>query len=198
MGRKSRGIFGVCESECRRNINTYGGNMNKEYYENNKERLAKYKHEWYERNKEKRSLQEKERYIKNKKRIIERVKRYRKERLQNDVSYRILSNLRHRCSQAILHEYKSESTITLLGAPIEVVISHLESLFTEGMTWDNYGFGDGKWHIDHIKPCYLFDLTDVEQQKQCFHYTNLQPLWQKDNLKKNKYYDMASTAPRIV
>ena len=52
---------------------------------------------------------------------------------------------------------------------------------------ENYGtFG---WHIDHIRPCSSFDLTDLEQQKQCFHYTNLQPLWWFDNIKKSSFYE---------
>ena len=52
------------------------------------------------------------------------------------------------------------------------------------MSWDNHGFGDDKWHIDHIIPCSNFDLTKKEEQKKCFNYKNLQPLWQKDNLSK--------------
>jgi hypothetical protein len=48
------------------------------------------------------------------------------------------------------------------------------------MNWDSYG----KWEIDHIKPCCLFDLTKIRQQKECFNYKNLQPLWKEDNLKK--------------
>ena len=51
------------------------------------------------------------------------------------------------------------------------------------MTWQNHGkFG---WHIDHINPCSRFNLSDIEQQKQCFHYSNLQPLWWWENLKKS-------------
>ena len=50
------------------------------------------------------------------------------------------------------------------------------------MTRKNYGL----WHVDHIKPCFSFDLTDPEQQKICFHYTNLQPLWALENIKKGK------------
>lgn len=61
---------------------------------------------------------------------------------------------------------------------------HLESKFQPGMTWDNYGrYG---WHIDHIKPIAIFDMTDPAQAKEALHYTNLQPLWAKDNYSKYK------------
>lgn len=53
------------------------------------------------------------------------------------------------------------------------------------MGWANYG----EWHIDHIKPCCLFDLSVKEQQSECFHYTNLRPLWSKLNLKKGSRID---------
>ena len=59
---------------------------------------------------------------------------------------------------------------------------HLEAQFKPGMTWDNYGLKG--WHVDHIRPCASFDLRDPEQQRRCFHYTNLQPLWAEENLKK--------------
>ena len=61
----------------------------------------------------------------------------------------------------------------------------LRNKFTLGMTWENHGYGNDKWHIDHIIPCASFDLTNIEQQKKCFHYTNLQPLWQLDNIRKS-------------
>jgi len=70
----------------------------------------------------------------------------------------------------------------LIGCtPLELK-THLERKFTEGMSWDNYG----KWHIDHIIPCAAFDLTDPVQQRQCFHYSNLQPMWATANFKKGK------------
>lgn len=51
------------------------------------------------------------------------------------------------------------------------------------MSWENYGIRG--WHIDHIKPCASFDLSIIEEQKECFHYTNLQPLWWHENLAKS-------------
>ena len=59
--------------------------------------------------------------------------------------------------------------------------------FTEDMSWE--AFRDGKIHIDHIVPCFAFDLTDEAEQKRCFHYTNLQPLWAKENLRKGTRTD---------
>jgi hypothetical protein len=65
---------------------------------------------------------------------------------------------------------------------------HLESQFKEGMSWSNYGKQKDNrldsWEIDHIIPISTFDLTDEDQQRKCWHYTNLQPLWAIDNLQK--------------
>lgn len=75
---------------------------------------------------------------------------------------------------------KSASTVALLGCSIQELRVHLENQFTAGMSWQN----QGDWHIDHKVPCVSFDLTDPEQQKVCFHFSNLQPLWAVDNLSK--------------
>jgi len=80
--------------------------------------------------------------------------------------------------------YKTED---LLGLGVNAFRQYMENLFTEGMTFGNYGLHG--WHIDHIIPCAYFDLTDPEQQKMCFHYTNLQPLWAEENLKKGAKLD---------
>ena len=68
--------------------------------------------------------------------------------------------------------------------------SLMESKFTEGMSWENQG--KNGWHIDHKKPCSKFDLSKPEEQKKCFHFTNLQPLWWEDNLKKSDKYEEAA------
>jgi len=97
--------------------------------------------------------------------------------------YRTLCRLRARVHKK-LRTWKGNRTIDLCGATVEVIMKHLESQFRDGMTWENQSpIG---WHIDHIIPCASFDLTDLEQQKKCFHYTNLQPLWWWQNLSKGK------------
>ena len=67
-------------------------------------------------------------------------------------------------------------------ASMEELKYYLEGKFQSGMTWENHGFRG--WHIDHILPCSSFDFTKIEEQKKCFHYTNLQPLWAHENLTK--------------
>ena len=113
---------------------------------------------------------------------IEKRRNYDKKRRQ-DARNRILSNLRGRLRSALFNQSakKANRTIELIGCSQTFLIAHLEKQFTEGMLWANYG----KWHVDHIMPCSKFDLTDPEQQKLCFHYSNLQPLWAEDNLSKN-------------
>lgn len=79
---------------------------------------------------------------------------------------------------------KAFSSEELLGASIADVRLWLEMQFKPGMTWENMG----EWHIDHIKPCSAFDLTDPLQQLECFNWRNLQPLWAAENLSKNDKY----------
>ncbi len=105
--------------------------------------------------------------------------KYRKE-YRTRKYVKIKQRLRHRIWTVLKNKTKSASTIELIGCNIENLISRLESKFKEGMTWKNYG----KWEIDHIKPCSSFDLTKSEEQRKCFNYKNLQPLWQSENRKK--------------
>lgn len=99
-----------------------------------------------------------------------------------DPSFKIINNLRRRIWKSLKGILKTDKTINLIGCTIEELKKHLEKQFQPGMTWVNYG-KDG-WEVDHIKPCASFDLSDPQQQKICFHYTNLQPLWGKDNWSK--------------
>jgi hypothetical protein len=113
-------------------------------------------------------------------------KKYDKLRRKRDVSYNISKNLRSRLSNALRGLLKTASCISELGCSLEDFKIYIESKFLEGMTWENYGLRG--WHIDHIKPLASFDLSDPEQLKQACHYTNLQPLWAIDNLKKGGFF----------
>jgi len=141
----------------------------KEWYKINKESVLAYKKEWGKRNKE---------------HCREHQKQYMKNRCKTDVNFRILCNYRGRIYKAIKENAKSECTTKIIGCTIEELKQHLENQFSEGMTFENYG----KWHIDHVKPCSLFNLENEADQRECFNYKNLQPLWAIDNIiKSNKY-----------
>ena len=120
-------------------------------------------------------------FRKNNKAFSKAYKRvYDKERRKVDIGYRILRNIRTRLYQALKKLKKSNSTMKLTGCTLEQLKKYIESKFEDGMDWNNYGV----WHIDHIIPCKQFDFSDPEQQKICFHYTNLQPMWGEDNIRK--------------
>lgn len=132
-----------------------------------KKYMSKYGPEYFQKNKDK-------------------IQAQRKERRRTHEPTRIAATIRNRLYNVITCRYKSKPTLELIGIESwEKLAQHLESQFTDGMSWDNYG----QWHIDHIRPCVSFDLTDPEQQKECFNYTNLQPLWAKDNLSKGGKWD---------
>ncbi len=116
----------------------------------------------------------------NKEKVREKQRRKERRRWLNNEKYRLKMNLRTRLRDVMKGISKSATTMELVGCSIDELKAHIEGQFTDGMNWDNYG----EWHVDHIRPCASFDLTDPEQQKLCFNYTNLQPLWAEDNLKK--------------
>jgi len=111
------------------------------------------------------------------------VRLWCKKQYETNPQYVLAARLRSRTKKAIKYQggYKSATTEKLLGCTFEEAKIHIEKQFLEGMSWENHG----EWHIDHIRPCASFDLTDPEQQKLCCHYTNLQPLWAHDNLSKH-------------
>jgi hypothetical protein len=111
---------------------------------------------------------------------------YRKQKLEEDFNFKFSCSTRMKIYNRIKTGggKKDVKTEVLLGCTIDFFKAYLESSWIEGMSWDNYGqYG---WHIDHILPCSSFNLRDVEQQKKCFHYTNQQPLWMLDNLRKGR------------
>jgi phage-related minor tail protein len=167
----------------------------KEYRINNSAVVKEYQKKKYRLNKETYLAKNKIYRVKNHKKILEGKKRYRLanknkilayqskyEELQRKINpkFRIKAALRTRIHNAVRKGYKSASTVQLLGCTVKDLKNHLELQFQPNMSWSNYG----EWHIDHRKPCASFDLTKESEQRKCFNYTNLQPLWAEDNLRK--------------
>lgn len=140
-----------------------------------------YNQSYYQSNKSKCLIKNKEYYALNKTKIQQQKIKYQSNRLKTNPYFRMTQNLRRRINSALHGKNKSQNTLSMIGCTIEELKLYLEKQFTKGMSWDNYG----EWHIDHIKPCASFDLSLENEQKLCFHYTNLQPLWAEDNLRKS-------------
>lgn len=104
------------------------------------------------------------------------------ERYASDVGYKLKFLLRNRLRDALKGRKKSAATLQLLGCSLEFFKGYIEGKFKAGMNWNNWNtYG---WHLDHVRPLATFDLADTAQISTACHYTNLQPLWREENLKK--------------
>lgn len=192
------GMFGLATTcrPCQKKINSQRWTENKEelyktyasWRSANKDRVRELKKKYYHRDREKnRLLQQIRRQdptIRAKKRAYMRV--YEREKRKNDPAFHMMCLLRRRLHRALDGKQRAGQTIELAGCDMPTLMRHIESLWQPGMSWENHS--QHGWHVDHIKPCAAFDLSDPIQQKECFHYTNLQPLWASDNHKKSKKY----------
>lgn len=188
-------------------------NRGKEFYAKNKEsilkkrsalrasNLEKYRalrRRDYHKHKAKRAQTSRLYRLRNPQKISSNLKTWRsknREHIKNYVDNRYATNptvrLKAKTSAAmskVLKRFKarkSNKTLALLGCGLQQFKAHIESQFSEGMSWANRS----EWHIDHIRPCASFDLSDPEQQKQCFHFSNLKPEWATNNLKKSSWWN---------
>ena len=171
----------------RRNI---GGKSlaDKKYREKNKEKLNEYHKEWSKENRKELKQYHGEWREKNREHLNEKTRLWYLNRRRTDPSFRLKCNTRTALWTCLKERNvaKYRSTFALLGYTIEELMSHLEALFTEGMTWDNYG----EWHVDHKIPMTSFNFTssDDPEFKECWALVNLQPLWELDNLSKGPRY----------
>jgi len=145
----------------------------KNHYQTNKEEYSKKNKKYFQKNKKKITLQRKNRY-------------------NNDPDYKMYCRVRNRLKKALKGNYKKGFALKYLGCSIEEFKIYLESQFYshpktgKKMTWKNHGmFG---WHLDHIKPLSSFDLSNEKEIKKAIHYTNFQPLWAEENLKKSNKF----------
>jgi hypothetical protein len=115
--------------------------------------------------------------------LLLRCKDCKKEDERKEKNAKLGRYLRSRVCAVIKGINKPESAQILIGCNFKDARGHIEKQFTKGMTWDNHGMHG--WHIDHIIPIASFDLSKPEQQRRAFHYTNMQPLWAKENMQKS-------------
>jgi hypothetical protein len=157
---------------------------NKRYYKKNKEDITEWYKEWAKENKS--YLKEQHtKWRENNKDHVNKYKRdYERKRRAEDPKYRLGVRTRTAVWQLLKERgvKKTNKTFDLLDYSIEELMTHLELLFTTGMTWDNYG----EWHVDHKIPMnsFQFESTDDIGFKECWKLSNLQPLWGPENLSK--------------
>lgn len=193
-----KGLLTLC-NECREKYKAERSEYKKKYY---KEIIIERRNKNRPPRKDRAKMKEEKRVRRNMKRLsnIEEVRQYhrdwRKRNKEKSAEYqknyiaskenrRFASRLRTLVYVSLKSQSASKAgaTVDLIGCSIAELQLHIASKFQPGMSWANHGRNG--WHIDHVVPCSLFDLTDIEQQKKCFHYTNLQPLWAIDNIKKS-------------
>lgn len=166
---------------------------NRRYRERHKEKIKKK----YQTKKHTHQKKKREYYLKNREHFLLKAKLYQKatrearnkrqqERMRNDPKFRIACTM----SKALFNSLKSKKGGKkwegLVGFTVHDLMRHLESQFTNGMTWKNYGT---YWHIDHLVPQYYFDFDSYDHPhfKACWSLKNLQPLEVSKNLRKNKH-----------
>ena len=173
-------------------------NAQEKYKSLHKKEITEYQKKYRTDNKAISKIYKLEYYRNNKKEIIKKQVACQRKRYRNNINFRISSCLRANFRHAVRNMNKNGSAIKNLGCSIEFLKKHLEQKFyinikTEKcMTWNNYG---KEWEIDHIIPLSTFDLTDENQFYRSVHYTNLQPLWKKDNKEKSNslFWDWEQT-----
>jgi hypothetical protein len=187
------------EKQRRENGDIYrrkGADAAMRWYRENREKSIANNRRYKEKHKEELRIKRLKKYWTNVEKVREKNRAYAKSwRIKNPDRYRAQKKRHYPKTpeQKILHNFrtrlcllagkrKCSNTRALVGCDMNDFIIYIESKFEPGMSWENYGrYG---WHIDHIMPCAIFDLTKPEHQKRCFHFSNLQPMWESDNCRK--------------
>ncbi len=114
---------------------------------------------------------------------------YTSNRLIQDPQFKLAYNIRRRLQTALNCRQggkRGGSAVRDLGCSLAEFRVYIEEKFQPGMSWNNWG----EWHLDHIIPLAIFDLTKLGQFREACHYTNYQPLWAHDNLVKNTKWEI--------
>jgi len=156
----------------------YKTQMLKRYYETRIEQNKKSR-EWHKYNKEKCNKLSLLWYYNNIERSRNNKNKWNKQKRKNDPNFRLLSSVRIQMANGLKMIRKSKHTLQYVDLTIDELWRHFESRFTPIMTRENYG---KVWQIDHIIPVSFFNLNDIVERQQCYHWTNLQPLDKTENV----------------
>lgn len=163
-------------------------NKKRKWRDENRDKVRAKNRKYYVENLEYRKEYDRNYRIKNSERIKQwnrewrRKTGYERKKRKNDKHYRVKSNISRRLRALI--KQKKGNTMKYVGCNTQKLLCHIEQQFTENMTWRQYHL----LHLDHRVPCKAFDLSDPLEQRVCFWYKNLQPLWAKDNMSKGSKY----------
>lgn len=171
--------FGICNwTKDKKQV--YCKNCRKLYRQKNREYILQKAKKHYKINLQAKKEYDKIYRLKN----IVIINQKRRQRCQTHINFRLRKNFSGRIRTLFknLNLTTNGSKLLFCGCTMQELRIYLEKYFTDGMTWENYGqFG---WHIDHITPCKFFNMENTIEVKQCFHYTNLRPLWRDENISK--------------
>ena len=206
------GLHTYCKECCKKHSKKYykyDPDKTIEYRKSNLVKYQEYQRKSYQKNKDKIIAQsllwkknnpdkvrnQRKRYVKNnKEKIRKNENNFKKMRYRTDENFHARKYLRKKLRRLLIKRKQDLYSINdLIGISISDFRNYIESRFYNHpvtyikMSWDNYGkwssYHEG-WEMDHIIPLYTFDLSNSEEQKKAFHYTNLQPLWFSHNLEK--------------
>lgn len=187
----------ICK-DCRKKYNVQNKQQTQQYYKENKEKYKINSKKYYKNNKDivkqnvsiwqsQNPLLVKKSYKKWRLNNKEYFKKWQKTNYHTKPKFKLRVILGNRLNEILKKDktYKTNSIIDIIGCDLSNLKIHLESQFLPEMSWGNHG---KIWEIDHIKPCVLFDLSQEKQQKECFHYTNLQPLFKTTEIAESLGY----------
>jgi hypothetical protein len=178
--------------------------MRKAYYEANKAKECAQHLAWTTKNKDKKAIHDKTYKTKHADKAKATHRRWMqmtgsakyRERYRTDEEYRLRCCLRAGFYQSLRLQNTSKTTSVtqLIGCTMAELKEHLTAQFVGGMSWDNHG----EWHIDHRRPVSSYAMADPKQRAACWHFSNLQPLWKKDNQCKSDTWDGVMTEADMI
>lgn len=147
------------------------------YHNKNKEIIREYTKNWFQENKE-------------------HINEYNRNKYKNDPIFKLKLILRNTIKNQLKLKdgFKPDKTLNILGCPLEEFRNYIGKQFYPEMNWGNHGI---VWEIDHIKECFRFDLSKEEEVRECFHYTNMRPLFSTTEIAQSLgYYDVVGNRNR--